>query len=309
LVYYDRPQKMDAASTASWDATLDGILLCAEDAVAPVLVASTLPDLLPEETVDRCLAAGVPAVWGLTTGLKVANAMRVPFGEPARLRAIGQLVREASPGEWLAEHEAKLLLASAGVNIPSGEVVDNAAAAVAFAAVAAVPVALKLSAPNLQHKSDIGALALGLRQAAEIEAAFKRLRSLPGHESTKVLVETMATPGVELLIAARRDAVVPVLVIGLGGLWVEMLGDAVVIPLPADPARIQDALLSLKGASLLTGGRGREPVDLDHLAELAARVGRALIDHQLELIELNPVFARPDGAIAVDAVVRRSKPA
>ena len=71
---------MDEHSTASWDATLDGILLGAKQSPAPVLVASTLPDLLPEDTVQRCLDAGVPAVWGLTTGLKVANALRTPHG-------------------------------------------------------------------------------------------------------------------------------------------------------------------------------------------------------------------------------------
>ena len=307
LVYYDRPQKMDEHSTASWDATLDGILLGAKKSHAPVLVASTLPDLLPEETVQRCLDAGVPAVWGLTTGLKVANALRTPMGDPGRLRSIAALATHSEPAEWLSEHQAKGLLRAAGVSVPLGEVVDSADAAVAFAKTQSSPVVMKLSSPDLQHKSDIGALELGLKTPEEIQAAFHRLRAIPGHQSTPVLIEPMAEPGIEMLVAARRDAVVPVLVVGLGGIWVEALGDAAIIPLPADVERIEAGLRSLKGAALLTGGRGEAGVDLSALAELAARVGEVLIQEDLELIELNPVFARHDGATAVDAVARRSK--
>ena len=68
LVYYDMPQKMGAAATYSWNSQLDGIVLGGQDSAAPVIVASTLPDLLPENLVDKCLQRGVPAVWGLTTG-------------------------------------------------------------------------------------------------------------------------------------------------------------------------------------------------------------------------------------------------
>ena len=119
------------------------------------------------------------------------------------------------------------------------------------------------------------------------------------------LVEAMAAPGVELVIAARRDAVVPALVVGLGGVWTELLGDVAVVPLPASPARVEAALRSLRGAGLLTGARGAPPVDLPALAALAARAGDVLLDHGLTLLELNPVIARPDAAVAVDAVARR----
>ncbi len=94
-----------------------------------------------------------------------------------------------------------------------------------------------------------------------------------------------------------------------------MVGDATVIPLPTDVDRVAEALLTLRGASLLTGGRGRPPVDIEALAQLAVRVGQLLIDEKLMLIELNPVFAYPKvdddgataaGAVAVDAVIRRT---
>ena len=115
----------------------------------------------------------------------------------------------------------------------------------------------------------------------------------------------MAAPGVELVVAARRDAVVPALVVGLGGVWTELLGDAAVVPLPATAERVEAALRSLRGAGLLTGARGALPVDLAALAALAARAGDVLLAEGLTLLELNPVIARPEGAIAVDAVARR----
>ena len=307
LVYYDQPQKMDAASTASWDATLDGILAGAVGATAPVMVASTLPDLLPEDTVQRCLDAGVPAVWGLSTGLKVANAMRAPFGDPARLRAIGALVGHSEPGDWLAEHETKELLRRSRIVFPAGELATDAAQAVRIAAQLNGPVAMKLSSPTLQHKSDLGALELNVVGDEQVSAVFDRLRAIEGQAATPVLVETMSAPGVELLISARRDAVVPVLVVGLGGVWVEIASDAAVIPLPADGKRVAQALRQLRGASLLTGGRGRPPVDLVAVADMAVRVGEALFEHDLELIELNPVFAGTTGAVAVDAIARRTR--
>ena len=310
LVYYDMPQKMGAAASYSWNSQLDGILLGGQDSDAPVIVASTLPDLLPEDLVDKCLQRGVPAVWGLTTGIKVADAMRRPFGDPARLRRIGAIAGPANPGEWLAEHEAKYLLAKAGVPVPRGGVASTTDELAALIYEFDGPMAMKLSHASLQHKSDIGALELGVVGTDHARAAFDRLRAIDGHHDSPVLVEQMQAPGVELLIAARRDSVVPCLVIGLGGLWVEAVGDAAVIPLPADAARVEAAIGSLRGASLLTGGRGRPPVDLEAVADVAVRVGQLLIDEDLMLVELNPVFARPagadSGAVAVDAVIRRA---
>ncbi|MFL6182020.1 MAG: acetate--CoA ligase family protein [Actinomycetes bacterium] len=310
VVYYDQPQKMGEAATESWDITLGAILLGAEGADAPVMVASTMADLLPEDKIDQCLAQGVPAVWGLTTGIKVANAMRRPFGDPTRLRAISGIAGAAEPGVWLAEHDAKELLAKGGVAIPRGGVATSIDEVDAVVGSLDGPLALKLSSASLQHKSDIGALQLGVVGSEAARAAFQRLRLIEGHSDSPVLIEQMEQPGVELLIAARRDSVVPALVVGLGGLWVEAVGDAAVLPLPADAAQVEHALRGLRGASLLTGGRGGPAVDLAAVANLAVRVGQLLIDEDLMLIELNPVFARPvgtaHGAVAVDAVIRRT---
>ena len=160
---------------------------------------------------------------------------------------------------------------------------------------------LKLSAPTLMHKSELRALALDLRSPEDVRAAYRRLVAL-GVESAAVLVERMEPPGLELLVSARRDAVVPALVVGLGGVWTEIHDDVAVVPLPATPERVEAALRSLRGAGLLTGARGGAPLDLGAAARLGAAVGDLLLAEGLGLIELNPVLVHEHGALAVDAL-------
>ena len=238
------------------------------------------------------------------TGLECAAALRDEPGDPARLRAIaavaGALRGNGRPG--ISEHEAKQLLRNAGVPVVDGRVAvseDDAARALDELG---APLALKLSAPSLLHKSELGALVLDLASAEDVRAAHRRLSAI-GIEGAAVLVERMAVPGVELLVAARRDAVVPCLVVGLGGIWAELHEDAAIVPLPASAERVEAALRSLRGAPLLTGGRGRTPLDVPAAARLAAGVGELMLEADLSLIELNPVFVHEQGAVAVDAVV------
>jgi acetyl-CoA synthetase (ADP-forming) len=127
-----------------------------------------------------------------------------------------------------------------------------------------------------------------------VRAAFSRLAALPGAADAEVLVERMAAPGVELLVAARRDGVIPTLVIAMGGVFVETRADAAVVALPASPTRVERALQDLRG------------IDVPAVAQLAARVGDLLLDGGFDLIELNPVVATATGAVAVDALACRS---
>jgi hypothetical protein len=119
-----------------------------------------------------------------------------------------------------------------------------------------------------------------------------------------VLVERHVPTGVELLVAARRDGVVPTLVVGLGGVWTEALSDAAVIPLPATPAKVERALRGLRGAALLTGGRGRPQLDIATVSRLAVAAGEVLVDAELELLEMNPVVVYEEGAVVIDALAR-----
>jgi acetyl-CoA synthetase len=306
LLLYDHPNDLSPESEATWQAVRDGIVAGAAEADAAALVASTLPDLTDAHAITELAGHGVPLVSGLATALVCVRALRGDPGDPARLREISAAAARAAgrslqPNGY-GEAQAKALLREAGIAVPPGRLARDADDAVAAAGELGWPVALKLSGPAIQHKSDAGALALGLGEEAGLRDAWARLAGLPAAAGAEVLVETMMQPGVELLIAARADGVVPALVLALGGVWTEALDDVAVVPLPARPERVERALRSLRGAPLLTGARGADPVDLAAVAELGAACGEVLLERGLGLLELNPVVAAPEGAVALDAV-------
>jgi acetate---CoA ligase (ADP-forming) len=322
LVFYDQPAGMAGAVDESWAAVREGIIAGAAASPVPTMVAATLPELLDDDAAWRFAQAGVPAAAGLRTGVRCAAAMRCTAGDPGRLREIASAAAAAceasaawaapvacaasvsGEGRWLSEHESKELLRAGGVDVVAGRVVaDEDDAALALRELGG-PIALKLSAAAVQHKSDIGGVELALGSEAEVRAAFGRLAALASEYRGAVLAEQMAAPGVELLIAARTDAVVPALVLGLGGIWTELLDDIAIVPLPADQARIERALSSLRGAPVLAGGRGRPRIDVAAASRLAARVGELLLERSLELIELNPVLVSTDRAVVADAAIR-----
>jgi acetyl-CoA synthetase len=313
LVFYDQLPDLRGAIEESWRAVREGIEAGAADSPVPTMVCSTLPELLDDAAAWRFAQAGVAAAAGLRTGMRCAAAMRRQPGDPALLRAIATACRalaaSGSPdgaldGPWLAEHETKVVLRARGVPVVDGRVVFGEADAEAAAAELGGVVAVKLSSPAVQHKGELGGVELDLRTPAAVAEAYRRIAPLAARHEGAVLVERMGEPGVELIVAARRDAVVPALVLGLGGVWTELLDDVAIVPLPASTARVEAALRRVRAAPLLTGARGRAPVDLAAVAELAVRVGQALLDLDLGLIELNPVLAGPGGAMAVDAVAR-----
>jgi acyl-CoA synthetase (NDP forming) len=309
LVFYDHPPGLDGASADSWQAVEDGILDGAEATPATVLVAATLPELLDDAAAWRFAEAGVPAVAGLRTGLACAAALQAPPADAARLRELAAACRasdaapgpgEASPicdvpprGRWLAEHETKALLTAVGIPVVEGRTVDGEDDAVAALGELGGPVAVKLSSPELRHKTQTGALALDVAAEPEVRAAYRAIASRNG--AGAVLVERMALPGAELLVAVRRDAVVPVLVIGLGGIYAEALDDVAVVPLPATPERVQAKLARLRGAALL------KDTDLAAAARLAAELAAI---PGLDLIECNPVLVHEQGAVVVDAIAK-----
>ena len=320
LIFYD--QATDAGRGGSWAAVREGIRLGASRCRVPVMVSSTLPELLDEDAALTFIDAGVPAVAGLRTGLACAAAVLTPRADPARLREIAAAARAAAPPQpagapppaagaspraaangsrWLPEHEAKELLRAASLPVVDGRLVSGEDDAVVALAELGGHVAVKLSAPSLQHKADVGALVLGVRSEEAVRAAHRDLAAL-AVDGAAVLVERMAPPGAELLVAARADAVVPCLVVGAGGVWTEALDDVALVPLPASPERVEAALRTLRAAALFTGGRGRPALDVAAAARLAAAAGDLLLANRLELLELNPVLVHERGAVAVDAV-------
>jgi acyl-CoA synthetase (NDP forming) len=318
LVLYDHPEGLAPDAAAEWAAVRAGIVTGAGETEAATLVASTLPDLIDDRASRELAERGVPAVAGLRTALVCARALRLPPAEPGRLREIAGAVRtvtarvddspsgEAEDG-WLDEIDAKALLRSAGLPVPPGVVVANEEACALAVDELGGPVAIKVASQGLRHKSDAGALRLDVETPAAARAAYGELSGLASANG-RVLVERMMPPGLELLVAARADAVVPALVIGLGGIWTEAFDDVAIVPLPADTERCSRAIRELRGADALLGGRGGDAVDLDAAASLAAGVGSLLLESGLDLIELNPVAVHRDGCVALDALARGHPP-
>jgi succinyl-CoA synthetase beta subunit len=208
------------------------------------------------------------------------------------------------------EYRAKAMLAAAGITFPQGAFVTDRAAAQRAAATIGFPVALKLQSASLAHKTEAGALALAILDAAALDDAWTRLHanvaaSLPNAIVEGALVEEMARAGVEFIAGARRDPQWgTTLVAGLGGIWAEALHDTVVIPSDAGEDAIVVALQRLRALPVLAGMRGKPPLDVRSAARVLALLG-ALIDAtpNISEIELNPLTLYPDGAVALDALI------
>ncbi|MDA2812056.1 acetate--CoA ligase family protein [Nocardiopsis sp. RSe5-2] len=208
------------------------------------------------------------------------------------------------------EIQAKRLAAQAGVPVPRGTAHPTPEEAATGAASLRPPLVLKAFGPGLLHKSDAGAVRLGLDGPGRVHtAAEEMLRDLKaqGLAPDGFLVEEQCPPGAEVIVGAVADpSFGPLLLVGLGGVWAEALDDTVVLPCPLEPgeaARLPDRL---RGAALLRGGRGAPPVDRAALASVIEAVGGpgGLVERlgpALSSFELNPVIAGPDGAMAADA--------
>ncbi|WP_369812782.1 acetate--CoA ligase family protein [Kineosporia sp. R_H_3] len=171
----------------------------------------------------------------------------------------------------------------------AGEAADAAAAAGRFPAVVKVA--------RSAHRSDTGGVRLGLADAAAVRAAAADLLT-----GTDAVLVSPQLAGVEVAVGALRDpSFGPVVMVGLGGIWVEVLDDVAFALAPLTHAEARDLLLGLRGAALLTGGRGTAAVDLDALAAVVVRAGDLLVTRPaIAGLDLNPVLASAAGAVAVD---------
>jgi hypothetical protein len=212
-------------------------------------------------------------------------------------------------GPW-PEADARALLAGLGVPVVPGELACSAAEAVAAAERLGYPVALKICSAAIAHKSDVGGVALSLRNSAEVRAAYRRVhaagRAAAADGVDGVLVTAMRDGGVELLAGVHVDPTFgPVLAVGLGGIWVEVLRDVSLRVLPADRAEARRMLGELRGSALLAGARGQAPADLDALARVIALIGDAAcsLGGALRSLEVNPLWVDGDQVEALDASV------
>jgi hypothetical protein len=218
------------------------------------------------------------------------------------------------PARVIPERESLELLRAAGVPIVPTLAVEGASAAglLAGANEAATtlrwPVAVKVDAPGLSHKTDVGAVELGVAGPREMASVLRRLWAAGrDHDPDGVLVQPMARAGVELIVGAQRDPQFgPLILVGLGGIHAEVLDDVALRLVPIDAADAREMLAGLRGERILDGVRGRRPVDRESVVRLLVALSRAVERHpEWREVDINPVIAAhaPHGAIAVDALI------
>ena len=234
-------------------------------------------------------------------------------------RTVEQIIaRAATSGTSaaLSEIESKRLLHALGIVVAIPQAARSADEAAATAAAIGFPVVLKVVSPAVTHKSEVGGVVLGLDSESAVRSAFSRIRdSLAAQAPTApfegVMVDRMARPGVELILGITRDERFgPLVIVGLGGILVEVLADTASRLAPIDHGQARAMLGELRGVAILRGVRGARPIDFDAVAALLVKLSEFAARHaDVKEMDLNPVVAYPDGLAVLDARVLVAAPA
>ena len=266
----------------------------------------------PSEIVARYEAKGYP-VFEDPSRAVAAMAALMHFGQAFARREAETpppLTPAAIPDGPIGERAAKTILAVAGLEMVPDRLVTSAAEAEVAARDFDGPVAMKIASPDILHKTEAGGIALNVAPQATA-AAYDRImadvsRHAPEARIEGVLVSPMVEGGVEVILGAKRDPVFgPVVMLGLGGIFTEVFKDVAFRRAPIGPAEARGMIGDLKGRALLEGARGAPPADLDALSDAVSRLSRFAVANAdtIESVELNPLRALPERAVALDALI------
>ena len=293
------------------EAGVPGFLASYTPAVVNDMARQTIADIGANYLacgMDRALAGVAGAVRWSQRYLEESNdsAEPPPFATPKP--SFGK-----HKPKWQARSEREALdaLASWGVPVVPGRMATTAEQAVKYAQIWSGPVVLKVASADIAHKSDIGGVILNLLGESAVKEAFAQITNAvrlhaPEARLDGVLVAPMRPPGTELLVGFSRDSLWgPVMAVGLGGVWVEVLQDVALRPLPVSAQEARRMLKSLRGLPLLQGHRGLPAAHLDVLATVIARISQAITAMGPDLLELdiNPLWVRGDQVEALDALM------
>jgi len=206
----------------------------------------------------------------------------------------------------LTEHEAKKLLAKYGITVTKESMAESSDEAFAIASQIGTPVAMKISSPDISHKSDMGGVELNI-VASEAKATYDQILSrikkvAPDARIEGILVQQMAPPGHEMIVGLKKDAQFGhVLMFGLGGIFVEVYKDVSFRVAPIGLREAIEMISEIKGYPILKGIRGRKPADIDAIARVLVTVSEMAQKENIIELDINPLIAGETGAIAVDA--------
>ncbi len=294
----------------------DAFVAAAAATSTPAAICSTLSENIDAATRQHLLARGVAPMQGLPECLTAIAggawySRRRETILAATPDALIALDNPAAPARLLDEAAAKAILDKAGIPIPAHRVTSAGDAAEAAAAVG-FPVALKMLSDRLPHKTEAGAVRLGLCDG-DIAPAIERMRAnVAAHDPLAVrdrfLVERMVGPPIaELMVGIRRDGQFGfAMTLASGGILVELVADSVTILLPAPRAELEAALNRLRLSRLIGGYRGKPKADRAAILDALERLSACVIAKRdtIAELEINPLFLLPDGVSAVDALIR-----
>ena len=319
----DTTRNSGPLDATGWDKMIDGLADARARTDKPIALINTITDVADALT-DALAERGVIHLSGARTAARaIGHAGRyarwrregaVPDGgntvdAERRGRALALLPPAGSGG--VGESASKELLRCYGIPVPTGGLAESVEEALALADEVGYPVALKVEADGIHHKTEVGGVALGIASADQLRAEHAALLArvaarAPGAQIGGVRVERMASGLVELIVGGRNDPVFgPVVVVGLGGVLAEALQDAATRLAPVDADGARAMLGELRGAALLGPFRGRPATDVAAAAEVIARVSRLLVElPEIRELDLNPLLvgAAGDGCVAVDGL-------
>jgi acyl-CoA synthetase (NDP forming) len=208
----------------------------------------------------------------------------------------------------LTEFESKRILKQAGISVVETKLAKTKKEAVSLSQKMGFPVALKITSPDVIHKSDSGGVKLSLNNGTEVKKAYDEIlkkvrKQYPDAVVHGVSVQKMIRPGTEVIVGTSKDSQFgPVIMFGLGGIFVELLKDVSFRVIPVERRDAQEMIKEIKGYPLLQGYRGKEPANISALVEIILKISKLIEENpQIKELELNPIFAFGDRAVAVDA--------
>ncbi|NEJ19383.1 CoA-binding protein [Rhizobium leguminosarum] len=307
LVVLDFPRG-DRCDASEWAMTADAVMTAAAATGALAGLLATLPENMPEPIADRLMANGIIAFCGIDetiTAAEVAAGIGQAWDRAPPLPLLDVSFMDGEI-ETLTEADAKAELAAFGLPIPRGRLASSPDQAAEQAERLGFPVVLK--ALGIAHKTEAGAVALNLKDTQAVSNAAAAMPPNAGY-----LVEKMVDPPVaELIVGAIRDPVFGLsLTLGAGGIFVELLEDSIILPLPATKTDIHAAISRLKLAKLIYGYRGRPKGDLEAAVGAVSAAADYVVRNAacLEELDINPLMVLPEGlgVAAVDALIRRRR--
>jgi acyl-CoA synthetase (NDP forming) len=215
---------------------------------------------------------------------------------------------------FMEEPDAVSILTQYGIPYPAHRFAQTAEAAVQGAEEMGYPVVLKIVSPQISHKSDVGGVAVGLKNAEEVSCGFADMlgrvkKAVPESEARGVLVCRQAEPGLEVIVGALKDPIFgPTLMFGLGGVFTEVLKDVSFRIVPVERMDVEEMIQEIKGYPILSGLRGQKPRDLEALADLLLAVSCLMSERpNIEELDLNPVRLYEHGLSVLDVRILEMK--